>query len=46
MGEEWNFVTNYVFDFEWGASKKATIEGIAIPDERIFMTRDPSNTGH
>jgi len=23
VGEEWNYITNYVFDFEWGQSKQA-----------------------
>ena len=23
VGEEWNYITNYVFDFEWGQSKMA-----------------------
>ena len=23
VGEEWNYVTNYVFDFEWGQSALA-----------------------
>ena len=43
LGEEWNYMTNYVFDFEWGTSKLAKDY---MPDERVFLTRDPTNTGH
>lgn len=43
LGQEWNYLTNYVFDYEWGVSKFARDKGIKIPDERIFITRDPEN---
>lgn len=46
MGENWEYVTNYVFDFEWGTSKVAKAEGYDIPDDRIFVTRDATNTKH
>lgn len=46
VGEEWNYVTNYVFDFEWGQSALAVQNGISIPDTRIFVTRDATNTKH
>ena len=46
VGEEWNYITNYVFDFEWGASPIAAQNGINIPDQRIYVTRDDSNTKH
>jgi hypothetical protein len=46
MGEEWTYVTNYVYDFEWGQSLIAVKKGIKIPDERIFLTRDDDATGH
>lgn len=46
VGENWNYVTNYVFDFEWGTSKVAKQEGFDIPDDRIFVTRDATNTKH
>jgi len=39
-------MTNYVFDFEWGASKTAQSSGISIPDQRIFVTRDADGKGH
>ena len=44
MGVTWNYMTNYVFDFEWAASKLDTSK--QIPDERVFVTRDPENEGH
>ena len=46
VGEEMNYITNYVFDFEWGQSPLAKDTGIVIPDERIFITRDDTNTKH
>lgn len=46
LGSEWILVNNYVFDFEWGTSSYAKTEGIEIPDERIFVTRDPDSIGH
>ena len=46
IGEEWNFVNNYVFDFEWGQSAYAKNKGVFIPDECIFITRDPDASGH
>lgn len=39
-------MTNYVFDFEWGQSTAAKAEGIVIPDERIWVTRDGSSNTH
>jgi Sortilin, neurotensin receptor 3, len=46
LGQEWTYLTNYVFDFEWGASKIAKSSGIDIPDERVFVTRDADGQGH
>ena len=46
VGEEWNYLTNYVFDFEWGGSPIAAQNGIHIPDERIYVTRDDTNNKH
>ena len=46
VGEEWNYVTNYVFDFEWGQSALAVQNGVSIPDTRVFVTRDATNTKH
>ena len=46
LGEEWNYVQNYVYDFEWGSSQFAANKGYAIPDERIFLTRDDDAKGH
>ena len=44
MGQEWTFLTNYVFDFEWGYTTKQPAVGEVvdkIPEERIFFTREP-----
>ena len=47
VGENWTYITNYVFDFEWGQSARAVAElGNLIPDDRIFVTRDASNKKH
>ena len=46
IGENWNYMTNYVFDFEWGTSKLAFESGAAIPDDRVFVTRDATNKKH
>lgn len=37
-------MTNYVFDFEWAASSEDSDN--LIPDERVFITRDPENEKH
>lgn len=46
VGAEWIYITNYVFDFEWGQSTYAKEQGVSIPDDRIWVTRDDSNSGH
>lgn len=46
LGEEWFYVTNYVYDFVWGTSKYAIDKGYKIPDDRIFLTRDQDAVGH
>lgn len=46
LGGEWKFLTNYVFDFEWGQSRHALKKGIEIPDERVFVTRDNTAKKH
>lgn len=46
IGEEWIYITNYVFDFEWGQSAHAKANNFVIPDERIWVTRDDNNQGH
>jgi len=28
MGEEWTYMTNYVYDFEWGTSQHALDNGV------------------
>jgi hypothetical protein len=46
MGEEWHYMSNYVYDFEWGQSPHAVSKGYKIADERIFLTRDADAKGH
>ena len=46
LGREWDYITNYVFDFEWASSQFAQEKGITIPSERIFVSRDPNAKGH
>jgi hypothetical protein len=39
LGNEWNFVSNYVFDFEWGVTAKTISNSeINCPETRIFVT--------
>lgn len=50
LGEEWTYLTNYVFDFEW-AETTFTAENrkkylTNFPEERIFVTREPVNSDH
>lgn len=45
-GENWNYITNYVFDFEWGSSPLADYNQIDIPKDRIWVTRDATNNRH
>ena len=46
IGENWNYITNYVFDFEWGQSTTAVENGFEIPDDRVWVTRDANNKKH
>lgn len=46
LGQEWKYLTNYIFDFDWGQSKHAQLKGVSIPDKRIFVTRDETARGH
>lgn len=46
LGGEWTYLTNYVYDFEWAQSVMTKQNGIDIPEERIFVTRDESAVGH
>lgn len=46
VGENWTYITNYVFDFEWGQSNVAVENGFHIPDERVWVTRDATNKKH
>jgi len=46
IGENWNYMTNYVFDFEWGQSTTAVENQVEIPDDRVWLTRDANNKKH
>ncbi len=51
LGNEWDFLKEYVYDFAWGYSKKASQvtennKRVKLPKERVFITHDPSATGH
>ena len=46
LGKQWKYLTNYVFDFEWGVSKKTNDIKIKVPEERIFITREDKSTTH
>ena len=51
MGGNWDFLKDYVYDFAWGYSRAApeamkTYRNLKLPKERVFITHDPTNTGH
>ena len=46
LGHTWKYLTNYIFDFEWGQSKHAVAHDVFIPEKRVFYTRDQHATGH
>jgi len=46
VGENWTYVTNYVFDFEWGQTPRAALDNVDIPNDRIWVTRDATNRKH
>lgn len=49
LGLGWQFLKEYVYDFNWGYTKVASDHGISqkrLPKERIFITHDPTATGH
>jgi len=50
LGINWDFLKEYVYDFAWGYSKKAPeVLGYSknkLPKERVYITHDPSATGH
>lgn len=46
LGLTFNFVADYVFDFEWGISQKVIENGGTMPKERVFVTKDPNGKGH
>jgi hypothetical protein len=51
LGQSWEFLKEYVYDFAWGYSKSAidvlkNNKNLKLPKERVFITHDPSATGH
>jgi hypothetical protein len=46
LGEDWTYIVDYVYDFEWGQSQFARENKVAIPYERIFVTREADARGH
>lgn len=47
LGQSWQFLKDYVYDFAWGITPFANEQGIKrLPKERIFITHDPTATGH
>jgi len=46
LGTKWKYLTNYVFNFEWGVTKKALEFGAHIPHDRIWITRESNETAH
>jgi hypothetical protein len=47
LGVGWQFLKEYVYDFGWGYTKTAQDQGYKkLPKERIFITHDPTATGH
>jgi len=41
----WNYLTDYVFDFEWGFTNKKKKDGEIVepmPESRVFYTREPN----
>ena len=47
LGSTWQFLKEYVYDFAWGITPYAQQTGIRrLPKDRIFITHDPTATGH
>ena len=48
LGKSWVFLKEYVYDFAWGITAKAFEDSGTklVPKERIFVTHDPTATGH
>lgn len=47
MGSTWIFLREYVYDFAWGFTKSLLESNPAnYPKERVFITHDPTATGH
>lgn len=48
LGNTWQYLKSYVFDFQWGTSKYANSgqAGRKHVESRIFLTHDPDLKGH
>ena len=47
MGQTWQFMKEYVYDFAWAYSKTAQEAAYKrLPKTRVFITHDPTATGH
>ena len=53
LGHNWVFITDYVYDFEWGQTtatsskfKEDHSKYVKFPSDRIFLTRDTMNRYH
>jgi len=46
LGNSWQYLKNYIFDFSWGSTEVSVKNGKDLPDSRIFITHDPNAKGH
>ena len=47
LGLSWTFLKEYVYDFTWGYSRYSEQNFIKkLPKERVFITHDPTASGH
>jgi hypothetical protein len=47
LGTGWQFLKEYVYDFNWAYTKTASFNRVKpIPRERVMITHDPTATGH
>lgn len=47
LGNSWQYLKSYVFDFSWGTSKfSSSLRNGKNVDTRIFITHDPELKGH
>jgi len=46
LGNSWQYLKNYVFDFAWGTTQFSSTLGKRNVETRIFITTDPDLRGH